>query len=557
MTKTSWSTALILIAAVLLSLAAVNEIGAGEKLYNGIILPDQWPPKIEKLTLQPRPVPYLQNPPQVIPIDIGRQLFVDDFLIEETNLQRTFYTAQYYPRNPILKADRPWENTGRGPTTIVFSDGVWYDPADKIFKMWYMAPYLESTCYATSRDGINWEKPSLDVVEGTNIVLKSVHRDSAIVWLDLYEKDPQRRYKMTMYHKQPKRGVAIRFSPDGIHWSDIAAWTGPTGDRTTCFYNPFRKVWVHSLRGFVPVGPSNSGVRMRHYWEGPDLISSAKWKSGEPVLWVGADHFEPRRPGYDLQRQLYNLDAVAYESLIIGLFSIWQGPSNTVCNAQGIQKRNEILLGFSRDGFHWYRPDRRPFIGVDETPGSWNHGNVQSAGGGFLIIGDRLCFYFSGRSNCRQGHWDSCASTGIATIRRDGFASMDAGYSKGTLTTRPLRFKGKYLFVNAAVDNGELRVEVLDQKGHIINPFTHDNCIPLRRNATFQMVKWQDTDDLDGLAGQPVRFRFYLTKGQLYSFWVSPDLSGASHGYVAAGGPGFSGPTDTVGPAVHAAASQK
>jgi len=51
------------------------------------------------------------------------------------------------------------------------------------------------------------------------------------------------------------------------------------------------------------------------------------------------------------------------------------------------------------------------------------------------------------------------------------------------------------------------------------------------------------------LAGQPVRFRFHLKNGALYSFWVSPDASGASHGYVAAGGPGFTGPTDTVGAA--------
>jgi len=44
-----------------------------------------------------------------------------------------------------------------------------------------------------------------------------------------------------------------------------------------------------------------------------------------------------------------------------------------------------------------------------------------------------------------------------------------------------------------------------------------------------------------------VRFRFHLRNGALYAFWVSPDKSGASRGYVAAGGPGFTGPTDTVG----------
>ena len=48
---------------------------------------------------------------------------------------------------------------------------------------------------------------------------------------------------------------------------------------------------------------------------------------------------------------------------------------------------------------------------------------------------------------------------------------------------------------------------------------------------------------------KPVRFRFHLTNGALYAFWVSPDASGASRGYVAAGGPGFTGATDTVGKA--------
>ena len=49
------------------------------------------------------------------------------------------------------------------------------------------------------------------------------------------------------------------------------------------------------------------------------------------------------------------------------------------------------------------------------------------------------------------------------------------------------------------------------------------------------------------LADNPVRFRFHLRGGSLYSFWVSPDKAGASHGYVGAGGPGLTGPTDTVG----------
>jgi predicted secreted protein len=154
--------------------------GEGQVLYNGIRLPSAWPPRIEKLTREPMPVPYLDRPPAVIPIDVGRQLFVDDFLIESTTLTRAFHLAQYHEGNPVLHPGMP------------FSDGVWWDPKDGIVKMWYSR---RGTSYATSPDGIHWTLPVLDVKPGTNVVQTGV-RDSNTVWLDLEEKNPKRRFKM-------------------------------------------------------------------------------------------------------------------------------------------------------------------------------------------------------------------------------------------------------------------------------------------------------------------------------------------------------------------------
>src|SRR3979411_1785875 len=49
----------------------------GELLYNGIRLPAEWPPRsMVPDSYDPMPVPYLRSPPEVLPIDIGRQLFV-------------------------------------------------------------------------------------------------------------------------------------------------------------------------------------------------------------------------------------------------------------------------------------------------------------------------------------------------------------------------------------------------------------------------------------------------------------------------------------------------
>jgi hypothetical protein len=538
-----------------------KDVEGGEYLYNGIQLPAEWPPRYGKLTGDPMPVPYLETPPPLISIDIGRQLFVDDFLIEETNLRRTFHQAYYHPANPVLRPDRAWESGERG-SAMVFSDGVWYDPRHQLFKVWYTGPDHLSTCYAISSDGIDWRKPALDVKPGTNIVLEAP-RDSVTVWLDLEEEDPAKRYKLFRAHSITKDWrISLHCSADGIHWSNVMSESGPSWDRTTVFWNPFRQVWVYSVRGHEFSRGTN--FRMRLYKEDADLagagdwhmssdrLAEGEWAPGEPVIWVSADKLDLHHPDpafSHVEPELYNLDVVAYESIMLGLFSIWQGPSNEDCNRLGIQKRNQVFLGYSRDGFHWYRPDRNPFLANGDAPDSWNRGNVQSAGGCCLIVGSQLYFYCSGRS-----YGDGIApenSTGLAQLRRDGFASMDAGEEEGVLTTRPLRLSNNYLFVNAEADQGELRVEIVDADGNPIPSFQREQCQTIIGDSTLQMVTWQSVTDLSSISGQVVKIRFYLKNGRLYSFWFSPDTSGASHGYVAAGGPGFTGPTDTVGSANH------
>jgi hypothetical protein len=514
------------------SAAAREAPAGGEVLYNGIRLPPEWPPRRSELPRSPITPPYLDSPPEIISVDVGRQLFVDDFLIEETTLQRSFHAAAYYENNPVLKPDRPWETkTQPNPCAMVFSDGVWYDPQDQLFKMWYMGGYIAGTCYATSRDGIHWEKPELDVMPGTNLV-EQQGRDSGTVWLDHDAQDAQTRFKM-MLHRSG--GLSLYTSPDGIHWSQPIR-SGPTGDRTTFFYNPFRKRWVFGVRAGAP-----GFGRIRRYWETADFLKDVDWRADEPVLWVGADSADPARDDLKTPPQLYNLDCVAYESLLLGLFSIWRG------QPKDRAKPNEVCLGFSRDGFHWARPDRRAFLPVSEKYGDWNWGNVQSAGGGCLVVGDKLYFYVSGRAGVPGTSSSGVCTTSLATLRRDGFASLDAQQTEGSVTTRRLRFRGRHLFVNADARAGQLRAEVLDADGKTVAPFSRENCLPWKQDATLAEIRWRDAEDLARLSGTPVRLRFYLTQGRLYSFWISPEKTGASYGYVAAGGPGLPGPIDTAG----------
>jgi len=531
-------------AALVSVLFCSSVIHGGETLYNGIVLPDQWPPVIPELTLDPPPdPPYLQSPPAVIPIDVGRQLFVDDFLIDSTSLGRTYHQPVHLPANPVLAPP----HTGGGKT---HSDGVWYDPQDQTFKMWYRPSDGLSTRYATSADGINWALPNLDVVPGTNIV-HGGQRALNTVWLDHDDPNPERRFKMFRFEKSPTRGLVVHYSPDGIHWSDEIRRAGPCYDRTSVFYNPFREKWVFSIKGYyVPI--EGEDRRFRRYHEGDSIAEAANWSTyGEPGLWTNADRLDPVRntavdpdpaPSdiHGNQTELYALDAIAYESIMLGAFLIFHG--NGDGTAESHEHMNDVTLAYSRDGFHWTRPDRRAFLGVSDSREDWNWTNVQIAGGLCLVVDDYLYFYCSGQTY----NPDKQDSTGLAVLRRDGFASMDAGDEGGVLTTRTVTFEGKHLFVNVAAAEGELRAEVLDADGQVIAPFSRDNCVAVSVNDTSRSVTWEGAESLEALRGQPVQFRFYLENGSLYAFWVSPSAAGQSNGYVAAGGPGFTGSRDSV-----------
>jgi hypothetical protein len=206
---------------------------ARETLYNGIVLPSPWPPRRVPPDFTDERPPYLASPPAVIDIDVGRQLFVDDFLIEESSLYREFHRATYHPGNPVLKPQEPWEmrdphaiNTKIQPSqsAMVFSDGVFFDPADGLFKMFYMAGYQQATALATSTDGIVWRRPRLPIVPGTNIV-SPAPRDSSTVWLDHESTSPQSRFKMASYVFSAG-ALVLRESADGVRWRDVGK-TGP------------------------------------------------------------------------------------------------------------------------------------------------------------------------------------------------------------------------------------------------------------------------------------------------------------------------------------------
>jgi hypothetical protein len=496
------------------------------------------------------------SPDSTRPRRIGRtrQLFLDDGIVAATDLRRTFHKPVLHPASPVLVPETPLErNAGVMPAAALAS--VFHDREAGLLRMWYLAGYDDALCYATSTDGIEWHRPALDVVPGTNRVLPPLPgyvRNGATVWLDEHTTDPAERHKLFVFYRAgvgswPRRRPdpapaeeELAFactSADGIHWHRRAR-AGPCGDNTSFFHDPLRGRWCFSIRTF-----GGLEGRKRSLVAHEDFVRGAQWTEADVQPWLATDALDAPDPILQWRPELYKVDAAAYEDLLIGLFGIYLGPPNHVAGGTGVPKTIDLHLGFSRDGVTWSRPDRSAFIACSRESGTWNRAYLQPSPGVCVVRGDELWFYFSafsGESPAQGNGPYAGGSLGLAVLRRDGFASMDGPGvpmppvdrhgsrtsesaterpRAGFLTTVPLLLPSGELHVNAAVRAGDLRVEVLDEQGAPISGFGYRDSVAISGDSPRHRVCWRDSS-LGALQDRPVCLRFWLAAGELYSFWV-------------------------------------
>jgi hypothetical protein len=104
------------------------------------------------------------------------------------------------------------------------------------------------------------------------------------------------------------------------------------------------------------------------------------------------------------------------------------------------------------------------------------------------------------------------------TLRTDGFTSVHAPYDGGELVTKPLIFSGTRLGINFATSAaGSVRVEIQNAAGKPIDGFTLAECPEVIGDEIERVVRWKSGSDVSRLAGRPIRLRFLLADGDLYS----------------------------------------
>lgn len=115
--------------------------------------------------------------------------------------------------------------------------------------------------------------------------------------------------------------------------------------------------------------------------------------------------------------------------------------------------------------------------------------------------------------------WRS-SGIGLATLRKDGFVSLDAGQKPGTVTTRLLKQAAGVLQINADADAGSVRVEVLDAAGKVWPGYSASDCVPMTTDGTDQTITWKSHSTLPN-SESGLRLRFVISNASLYSFRLS------------------------------------
>ena len=396
------------------------------------------------------------------PYDVATrsQLFADKLLVRDTKaVSFTLHQGKKHPQNPLVVADKPWE----GWRLEIFGSVI-YDEDEQVYKMWYIGESPEdfpnyATLYATSLDGVTWEKPlvaTVDSARGTKTNAVAIGYILASVMKDDADLDASQRYKMICWKQEPPYGAHLMVSPDGLSWRQVSTDPiCPSADVVTGFYDERRKIYV----AFPKINATVGDFERRCFgiitspdfrnWTTPELVLTPDARDDAGAL----ARIEQVRPILD-------------------------------------QPDDPKLM-------------KTEFYGMG---GNYTHGTP-------------VLFHEtdpeSGAPSGRKSKFTS--SIGMVSWPVDRFVSVDAGAEGGTLTTVPIVHQGDKLVINArTAPEGSIVIELLDAAGHSLDESEQSQSFA--GDELRHEVRWPGDASVSSTKGQPISLRFHLRDAELFSF---------------------------------------
>jgi len=449
---------------------------------------------------------------------------------------------------------------GIGPYSSVLKEGnayhMWYHCMAST--QWDSAKDAGSICYAKSTDGIHWETPPLGLIEyqgdrKNNIIFGhgaagyTIGQDGGMVFIDP-NAPPEEHFRLIVRREEIGPGLHVFSSSDGIHWK--------LTHRSIVTYTPMAKghhldtqnvvFWDDRIDKYVTYVRKN--VREKNSQGRAIARGESDRLGGFPVVQdmpmvLGPDDLDLKHGGtavvdyylsaaikYPWAEDVYLMFPTAYYHYIPGRLP--EFPKDVPTNAGPL----DTQLAASRDGMHWERFDRRPFVGLG-MKGEFDWASARTVWGMVPDNTGRYLFMYYRASDWLHG-WDRDernkrlltgaklgADQNIAVLsrlilRRDGFVSARGAYTGGEFTTPPLTFTGRTLTLNVNTSaTGIVLVEIQTADGQPIDGYKLDQCdLVHTANEIDRGVTWNGKSDLAPLSGKPVRLRFAIRDADLYAF---------------------------------------
>ncbi|MGI9234569.1 MAG: hypothetical protein ACR2RD_13115 [Woeseiaceae bacterium] len=455
--------------------------------------------------------------PDDVPLATGRHLLLDTRIVEDVqNAELTLGTVSKPDANPLFAEDKPWERRFDNLYANII-----YDEEEEIYKCWY-SPFIVghttlgmteqerlekeygkheremAICYATSKDGISWDKPELGLVEfegskSNNIIWRGDPETGVAKWgphgtgifKDLRDPDPSRRYKAILKAEI----LSVSFSADGIHWSP--ALPCPEADSDGDTHN--NALWAPTLNKYVCI------TREWRFTIGDYTRQVARTESDDFVNWTKT---EVIMEGLDWSQQLYAMPVFYHGGVYLGLLAVHDQDADRVWTE----------LAWSADTINWHRVNPgTPLIPNDGEYGDYDWGCAYAANDP-VFLDDEIRLYYGGSDGLHTSWRNGFLC--VASLRPDGFAGYKAS-QPATVTTTAMSAGPASLSVSADIESGgELVVRVLDASKQVVAESE-----PLTDSVTDAGVRWRDDSALGALESAQLQFAF--NKATVYSFSLS------------------------------------
>ncbi len=428
---------------------------------------------------------------------------------------------------PIVVPDRPWEGVIFAPSLIrdLGSYRLWYESVPPDDLATDQAGNRNLLCYAESKDGTNWEKPSLGLVcykgsEDNNIVYGgsaakwgyhggSVFLDTGcgpeerykIIHLGFLRPQDLDRFRKMGYEVDPRNERAKRpnalfgaISPDGFHWTplDEPLMLQMSDTQNIAYFDPSLGKYVAYVRTWTmhrrSIGRAESATFRRFplpetvLWSGSGVGPSDLWYANAKTLYPGTTDYHLMFP------------------------KLWRVSED----------RFHVHIGVSPDGIMWSLPPRSQVL-YPGNPGQRDAGGVD-VGSGMVELGTTevavpFIAYAIPHKYTRTAPLGSIA---LARWARGRLVALHAE-EQGEFRTMFVHFQGDELHVNVrTLPAGEVRIGVLGRDGNSPKDRSVADCDPVVGDHLDRVVTWHGQSELGHEPGQPMAFRVRMVSAQMF-----------------------------------------